>query len=132
MRGKAKASLLLAIDDIRRRGCAAAGVRLAGPGLSAICRLDLYGAWRLRTVFEAPDRCIVLLVAEHTRAANPYQLVYDALGISEPQEPRTKPTCCDTGGRPPIDPDLAARFEEGLRQLAPGMRTSGKARRRRH
>jgi hypothetical protein len=67
MRGKAKASLLLAIDDIRRRGCAAAGVRLAGPGLSAICRLDLYGAWRLLTVFEAPDRCIVLLVAEHAR-----------------------------------------------------------------
>jgi len=96
MGGKAKASLLLAVDDIRRRGCAAAGVRLAGPGLSAICRLDLYGAWRLLTAFEATDRCIVLLVAEHTRAANPYQLLYDALGVSEPQEPRTKPTCCDT------------------------------------
>jgi hypothetical protein len=132
MRGKAKASLLLAIDDIRHRGCAAAGVRLAGPGLSAICRLDLYGAWRLLTVFEATDRCIVLLVAEHTRAANPYQLLYDALGISEPQEPRTKPTCSDTEGNPPIDPDLAARFEQGLRQLAPGMRTAGTARRRRH
>ena len=64
MRGKAKASLLLAIDDIRRRGCAAAGVRLAGEQLSAVCRLDLYGAWRLLTTFEAPDRCILLLVAE--------------------------------------------------------------------
>jgi hypothetical protein len=132
MRGKAKASLLLAIEDIRRRGCAAAGVRLAGSGLSVICRLDLYGAWRLLTVFEAPDRCILLLVAEHTRTANPYQLVYDALGISEPGEPRTKPTCCDNEGHPPIDPDLAGRFEEGLRQLAPGMRTTGKARRGRH
>src|SRR6266571_6496747 len=96
LRGKPRASFLLAADVIRRRGCAAAGVRLAGPGLSAICRLDLYGAWRLLTAFEATDRCIVLLVAEHTRAANPYQLLYDALGVSEPQEPRTKPTCCDT------------------------------------
>jgi hypothetical protein len=34
MRGKAKASLLLAVDKIRRRGCAAAGVRLAGDELS--------------------------------------------------------------------------------------------------
>jgi hypothetical protein len=76
MRGKAKASLLLAIDDIRRRGCAAADVRLAGEQLSAVCRLDLYGAWRLLTTFEAPDRCILLLVAEHTRSANPYQLLY--------------------------------------------------------
>ena len=52
-------------EVIRRRGCAAAGVRLAGQELSAICRLDLYGAWRLLTVFESPDRCVLLLVAEH-------------------------------------------------------------------
>lgn len=92
MRGKARASLILAVDDIRRRGCAAAGVRLAGEELSAICRLDLYGAWRLQTVFEAPDRCVLLAVAEHTRSANPYQLLYEVLGIGEPEEPRTKPT----------------------------------------
>ena len=30
LRGKAKASYILAVEDIRRRGCAAAGVRLAG------------------------------------------------------------------------------------------------------
>ena len=45
LRGKAKASFLLAVEDIRHRGCAAAGVRLAGEALSGICRLDLYGAW---------------------------------------------------------------------------------------
>ena len=78
LRGKAKASLVLAVDDIRRRGCAAAGVRLAGEQVSAVCRLDLYGAWHLLTSFEAPDRCILLLVAEHTRSANPYQLLYAA------------------------------------------------------
>ena len=82
LRGKPCASFLLAVDDIRRRGCAAPGVRLAGTGLSAICRLDLYGGWRLLTVFETRDRCILLLVAEHTRAVSPYQFIYDALNIA--------------------------------------------------
>ncbi len=86
--------------DIRRRGCAAAGVRLAGPVISSVCRLDLYAAWRLLTVFETPDRCILLLVAEHTRAENPYRQLYDILAIKEPDVPRTKPTCCDTDGQP--------------------------------
>jgi hypothetical protein len=59
-------------------------VRLAGEDVSGICRLDLYGAWRLLAASEAPDRCFLLLVAEHTRSANPYQLLYSALGIDEP------------------------------------------------
>jgi hypothetical protein len=87
--------------------------------------------WRLLTVFEAPDRCILLVVAEHTRTANPHQLLYDALGIGVPEEPRTKPACCDAEGRPPIEPDLARRFEDRLRQLSPGMRTTEKARSKR-
>jgi len=107
-------------------------VRLAGQQLSAICRLDIYGAWRLLTVFESPERCILLLVAEHTRTANPYQLIYDAPGLDEPDEPdepRTKPTCCDAGGQPPIDPDITARFEEGIRHLHFRTVGMGKARR---
>lgn len=114
-------------------GLPAAGIRLAGETLSGICRLDLYGAWRLLTVFEAPDRCILLLVAEHTRTANPYHLIYAALGIGEPEEPRTKPSCCDDGGQPPIDSDLAERFERGLRDLSRGLtsdvRTTSRRRR---
>jgi hypothetical protein len=88
------------------------------------------GAWRLLTAFESPDRCVLLLVAEHTRTSNPYQLLYEALAIDEPEEPRTKPTCCDPAGSPPIDPDLAARFEDGRRQLAPGTHPSSKTRRK--
>ena len=93
--------------------------------------MDLYGEWRLLTVFESPDRCVLLLVAEHTRTSNPYQVLYEALGIDEPKEPRTKPTCCDPPGQPPVDPDLAARFEDGLRQLVPRAHASGKRRRKR-
>ena len=120
------------MEDIRQRGCAAAGVRLAGEELSGICRLDLYGAWRLLTVFEDPDRCVLLLVAEHTRSANPYQPLYVALGIDEPDEPRTKPTCCDSEGQPPIARDLVARFERGLRDLARGLQPAKDAHPRRH
>jgi hypothetical protein len=103
-------------------------VRLAGDELSSICRLDLYGAWRLLTVFEAPNRCILLLVAEHTPSANPYQLLYAALGIDEPDQPRTKPPCCDSEGQPPVAPDLVERFERGLRDLDGGLRRPSKIR----
>jgi hypothetical protein len=102
-------------------------LRLAGDQLSAVCRLDLYGEWRLLTSFEAPARGILLLVGEHTRSANPCQLFYAVLGIEEPGEPRSKPACCDSEGQPPVAPDLVARFERGLRDLARGP-TAGKAR----
>ena len=59
----------------------------------------------------------LLVVAEHTRSANPYRLLYTALGIGEPEEPRTKPSCCDAEGQPPIDPELVEQFERGLRDL---------------
>ena len=80
----------LAVADIRRRGCAAAGVRLAGRSVTSICRLDLYAAWRLLACFESPHRCILLLVAEHTRTGNLYRLLYEILDIPEPDAPRTK------------------------------------------
>jgi hypothetical protein len=116
MRGRAKASLFLAVDEIRRQGCLAAGVRLAGAEISAVCRRDLYGQWRLLTAFETAERCYLLLVEQHLRTANPHHLLYDALGIVVPIEPRTKPACCDDG-YPPVDPELIGRFERGAKDL---------------
>ena len=67
------------------RGCGRTAGRRRALGR---LQLDLYGAWRLLSVFETPDRCVLLLlVAEHTRLANPYQLLYEVLGIDEPEEP---------------------------------------------
>ena len=71
---------------------------------------------------------MLLLVAEHTRSANPYRLLYEAFGIDEPEEPRTKPSCCDDEGQPPIDPGLVERFENGLRELGRGLPTSARKR----
>jgi hypothetical protein len=121
----------LAVDDIRRRGCAAAGVRLAGASVSSVCRLDLYGTWRLLTCFESADRCVLLVVAEHSRTENPYRLLYEILRINGPDEPRTKPICCDAAGQPPIDPDLITRFEEGARTLSRGLQRTMRTRRAR-
>jgi hypothetical protein len=73
------------------------------------------------------DRRSALPQAEHTRSANPYQLLYEMLGIGEPQEPRTKPACCNPDGQPPISPDLVKRFERGLPDLARGQSATGKA-----
>ena|SRR5580658_6730395 len=129
LKGKPKAALDLVVDDIRHRGCDAAGVRLAGASVSSVCRLDLYGAWRLLTCFESPDRCILLLVAEHSRTENPYMLLYEILGMTEPEEPRTKPACCDASGQPPVDPELITRFEDGARSLVRGLPRTGRTRR---
>ena len=92
--------------------------------------VGLYGAWRLLTAFEAPDRCFLLFVAEHTRSANPYQLLYSALGIDEPDQPRTKPTCCDAEGQPSVSSDLIARFEHGLGELNRDLRSPTRVRAR--
>jgi hypothetical protein len=80
-------------------------------------RRDLYAAWRLLTVFEAADRCVLLQVAQHTRSEDPYGLVYEVLGISKPDEPRTKPACCDSGGEPPVDADLVTRSRKAWKSL---------------
>ena len=103
-------------------------MRLAGTAVTSICRLGLYGAWRLLTCFESPHRCILLLVAEHTRTENPYRLLYEILDIPEPDEPRTKPGCCDPAGQPPVDPDLINQFEQGARHVTRGLRKSSHTR----
>ncbi len=74
---------------------------------------------------------MVLLVAQHTRTENPYELLYRILGIGEPGEPRTKPTCCDPEGQPPADPAIISRFEQGAKDLTRGLSSSRTARRQR-
>ena len=104
-------------------------MRLAGELVSSVCRLDLYGSWRLLTCFESAERCILLLVAEHSRSESPYRMLYEVLGITEPEEPRTKPACCDASGQPPIDTDLVATFEDSARSLARGLHKTRRTRR---
>ncbi len=128
LRGKPKAALDLAVADNRHRGCAAAGVRLTGPTISNVCRLDLYAAWRLLTAFETPKPVHSPACRRAHAIREPVSAAVQRSGITEPDEPRTKPTCCDPEGQPPIDPDLIARFEQDARRLARGLsRSAGRA-----
>ena len=65
---------------------------LTGPVISSVCRLDRYAAWRLLIAFETPNRCILLLVAEHTRSENPYRLLYSVLGILNSSASSARPS----------------------------------------
>ncbi len=64
-------------------------VALAGEELSHVSRLELFVAWRVLPVFEKADRRILLIVAQHTCTADPYQMLYRILGIIPPQQART-------------------------------------------
>jgi hypothetical protein len=59
---------------------------------------------------------VLLLIAEHTRSILTVCRTRRS-GVGEHEEPRTKPSCCDAEGQPPIDPDLVERFERGQRDL---------------
>lgn len=46
----------------------------------------------------------MLLVGPHDAgdaARDVYRTLYDLAGVAAPDEPRTKPPCCDDEGRPP-------------------------------
>src|SRR5579862_2186732 len=61
---------------------------------------DLAGHCRAGDAVVAVGR-VVLLVAEHAGEENLTRLIYEALGISGPAGPRTKPTCSDrSAGHP--------------------------------
>lgn len=65
--------------------------------------LELCGAWRPPTTFEAPKLCTLLSVAEHTRSANPCQLLYDVPRIDQPEEPApSRAAVTQKASRPPL------------------------------
>lgn len=86
--------------DIARNGCQAFGYRLTGPVVEHLCDRHLTGRWRLIAAFAPDDVIWVLLVGEHLQKkpeADVYRALYDLVEHEpEPDERRTKPSCCDT------------------------------------
>jgi hypothetical protein len=92
--------------EIARDGCKAFGYRLTGPVVEHLCDRHLTGRWRVIAAFAPDDVIWVLLVGEHLRnrpEVDVYRALYDLVGHEpEPDEKRTKPSCCDTAtGLPP-------------------------------
>ena len=111
-----------AVAELERRGCAAAGYRLAGADsdVGRICVVHLSRDWRLVLGFPAEDEVAVLLVGRHLRGARSvYERLYRLLGVEAPTEERSKPPCCSDGA-PPVAQALISRIVENAKRLRRG------------
>lgn len=70
------------------------------------------------TAWLANDHACVLVVGPHDRSAsNVYNLLLEALGVTVPEDERTKPLCCDEHGLPPT-PDAVTAIVDAVENLA--------------
>jgi hypothetical protein len=119
LRGKAAKAYEGALIRLEAEGCAAADYRLSGEVVDRICSLALYGRYRALVCFPEEERVVVVAVAEHLRGdpEDVYGSLYELLEIPEPTAKRTKPPCCDEGGKAPVNPELLGRFQTGAKAL---------------
>lgn len=90
-------------NELRFRGCHAAGYRLLGHdgNYSEYCCLHLYGTWRLITTFDS-KRAIVVAIGQHDDQRF-YRSLSDGLDISPVGQRRAqKPDCCAKDGWPAL------------------------------
>ena len=95
--------------------------RLAGdPPLCDICVKHLRGQYRVLVMF-TDQAAWILLIGRHTdqRNTNVYDSLYEVVGFApEPERGRTKPSCCSTEGKDPIqDEDLIEELVLRARKL---------------
>jgi hypothetical protein len=131
LRGRRAQAARLAIAELMRHGCAAAGYRLAGAHLDHVCSRHLYGNDRLLTAWPSLDHAVILAVGPHSRTASDvYDLLLTALGIEAPEAEREKPACCDELGNPPADSQTAESLADAIevlgRHAARGRRSRGR------
>ena len=62
---------------------------------------------------------MVLLVGPHDgRAGDVYAQLLDALGVEVSADERTKPSCCDDEGLPPVDEAAAETIRDAVESSA--------------
>jgi hypothetical protein len=90
---------------LAHQGCAALGYRLTGTDpLPRLCVKHLRGLDRVVVAF-TEDEAWVLLVGPHDAedaVRDIYLALYELAGVVPPEQPRTKPPCCDDVGAPPV------------------------------
>jgi hypothetical protein len=119
LRGKAAKAYSEALVRLEAEGCAAADYRLTGETIDHICALHLYAEYRMLVCFPDADSVVVVLVARHGRGNRDdvYGSLYSLLGIEETTGRRTKPSCCDRQGGPPVDAELFDRLLVAARRF---------------
>ena len=119
LRGERRKAAASAMADLRDRGCAAAGYRLAGAVLDHVCCRYLRRDDRMLTVWPAEDHAIVLAIGRHDASTeNVYAVLLDALDLDIADAERTKPLCCDQQGRPPADSEIATLVADTIERRA--------------
>ena len=104
-----------AVDELKGRGCAAGGKRLAAEdtGDYPMCGRSLYADWRMFTVYPEQDRIVIVALARHTKSSAPVETLAEILpGLSCAGRRRSdQPPCCDDPADPPyVSDELAAAF----------------------
>jgi hypothetical protein len=110
LRGERAAAYRRFETHLSRAGCAALAYRLTGADpLPLLCVQHLRGRDRVVVTFTMAGAW-VLLVGPHDAgdaARDVYLALYELTGLASPDEPRTKPPCCDDSGHPPELDDRA-------------------------
>ena len=103
-------------------GCAALTYRLTGEEpLPWLCVRHLRGKDRAVVAFDGDDAW-VLVVGPHdegNRRADVYTALYELANVRPPEEPRTKPPCCDDDA---LAPELDVAAVDDLVRRARGQR----------
>ncbi|MFC0439637.1 hypothetical protein [Kutzneria buriramensis] len=111
--------------DFERRGCAAMGYRMEGVDLDRLCVRHLTDNLRVVVAFLSREEALIIALGPHDetdRRMNIYSFVYQAAECDVPTGKRTKPSCCDTDGFPPVDAELAERLADNIRAMEKAMR----------
>src|SRR5262249_31642396 len=117
---RGKKAVLDFLQAVAGQGCAALGYRLTGDDpIERICIKHLYGSLRVAVSFDTLDHVWVLLIAPHDErnpATDICAMLYALVGVETPVGERTKPSCCDETGAPPIY-EVAELLADGMRSL---------------
>lgn len=120
LRGPRRKAFEVFIAELARDGCAALSYRLTGDDpLPQLCVRHLRGQDRVLVAFDG-ETAWVLLVGQHDagdRRADVYTTLYRLAGVMPPEDPRTKPPCCDDDAQPP-EVDLSV-LDHLVREASP-------------
>lgn len=99
MSGRERSSYDAAVQALRGEGCRAGGKRLAALDGDdfPMCQHNLYGSWRMTTVYRPDATIVIVLVARHTTRESPAVVLADVFpGLSATGRRRSdQPPCCD-------------------------------------
>lgn len=105
------------LQRLAQEGCRAADYALSGPPpWPQLCAAHFDG-WRVVVAFPSEEEVAILQIAPHDPSSDPYREIAEDLGIAVSTEPRTKPSCCDPDGEPPVDPELVSNVHDAFAAL---------------